>query len=70
MAFVRRISRAITLYLDAIVFPLIDSCALTPGINGTWSEKVELDYASPANLSASIFNFASSDSSPFEVVLS
>ena len=42
----------------------------TPGINGTWSEKVELEYASSANLSASIFNFASVESSAFEVVLS
>jgi hypothetical protein len=56
--------------LDTIVFPSIDSCALTPGINGTWSAKVELEYASSANLSALIFNFASLDSSAFEVVLS
>jgi hypothetical protein len=33
--------------------------ALTPGIIGTWLEKVELEYASSANLSVSIFNFAS-----------
>jgi hypothetical protein len=42
MALVRRISQAITLCLDtSIVFPLIKSCALTPGINCTWSAKVE-----------------------------
>jgi hypothetical protein len=53
----------------SILLP-IKSCALTPGITGTWSAKVELEYASSANLSASIFNFASLDSSAFEVVLS
>jgi hypothetical protein len=70
MAFVHRMSWAITLCLDTIVFPSIKSCAHTPGINGTWSAKDELEYASSANLSASIFNFASLDSSAFEVVLS